>query len=196
MVCEDCFPKPGEGLKQTLEPCQSLEEAPSCSKTVLHVRNTLLTDKKAVNEFAQLYWRESILPLTPKKVGDMKEKFKQEENIPSPCLNNTLKTSELNSDIRNLKPKKALGPDDASIDILKHLGPITRKMLLEIFNRSWNTGLAPEVWKTANLVPVLKKGKDKTNPGSYRPIGLVALGISWNASSPVVSPCFWRPTTY
>ena len=72
------------------------EEAPSRSKTVLRVHNMLLTDKKAANEFAQLHRRESTLPLTPKKVGDMKEKLKQEEkqeNVPSPCLNSTLKIS-------------------------------------------------------------------------------------------------------
>ena len=106
------------------------EEAPSRSKTVLRVHNMLLTDKRAANEFAQLYRRESTLPLTPKKVGDMKEKLKQEEkqeNVPSPCLNSTLKISELNSAIRNLKPKKAPGPDGVSNDMLKHLGPIARK---------------------------------------------------------------------
>ena len=153
------------------------EEAPSRSKTVLRVHNMLLTDKKAANEFAQLYRRENTLPLTPKKVGDMKEKLKQEEkqeNVLSPCLNSTLKISELNSAIRNLKPKKAPGPDGVSNDVLKHLGPIARKTLLEIFNCSWNKGLVPEVWKTAHLVPVLKKGKDKTNPSSYRPISLLS----------------------
>ena len=137
----------------------------------------LLTHKKAANEFAQLYRRESTLPLTPKKVGDMKEKLKQEEkqeNVPSPCLNSTLKIPELNSAIRNLKPKKAPGPDGVSNDMLKHLGPIARKMLLEIFNCSWNKGPVPEVWKTAHLVPVLKKARDKTNPSSYRPISLLS----------------------
>ena len=122
------------------------EEAPSRSKTVLRVRSTLITDKKAANEFAQLYRRESTLPLTPKKVGEMKGKLKQEEkqeNIPSPCLSRTLKTSELNSAIRNLKPKKAPGTDGVSNDMLKHLGPIARKTLLEIFNHSWDKGLVP-----------------------------------------------------
>ena len=78
------------------------------AKHVLRVHNTLLTDKKAANEFAQLYRKEGNLPLTPKKVGDMKEKLKQEEkqeNIPSPYLNSTLKTSELNLAFRKLKPK-------------------------------------------------------------------------------------------
>ena len=117
----------------------------------------LLTDKKAANEFAQLYRRESTVPLTPKKVGDVKKKLKQEEkqeNVPSPCLNSTLTISELNSAIRNLKPKKAPGPGGVSNDMLKHMGPIARKTLLEIFNRSLNKGLVPEVWITAHLVPV------------------------------------------
>ena len=56
--------------------------------------------------------------------------------------------------------------------MLKHLGPIARKTLCEIFSCSWNKGLVPEVWKAARLVPVLKKEKDKTNPSSYRPISL------------------------
>ena len=113
------------------------EEAPSHSKTVLRVRNTLLTDKRATNEFAQLYRRERTLPLTPKKVGDMTEKLQQEEqqeNIPSPCLNSILKTSELSH--QKFKPKKTPGPYGVSNDMLKHLGPIARKTLLEIFNRS------------------------------------------------------------
>ena len=32
----------------------------------------------------------------------------------------------------------------------------------------------PEVWTTAHLIPVLKKGNDKTNPSSYRPISLLS----------------------
>ena len=86
---------------------------------------------------------ESTLLLTPKKVRGMKEKLKQEEkqeNVPSPCLNSTLKISELDSAIRNLKPKKVPGPYGVSNDMLKHLGLIARKTLLEIFSRSLNKG--------------------------------------------------------
>ena len=57
------------------------------NKPALRVHKTLRTDKKAATEFAQLYRRESTLCLTIKKVGDMKEKLKQErkqDNIPSP----------------------------------------------------------------------------------------------------------------
>ena len=131
----------------------------------------LLTDKKAANEFAQLYRRESTLPLTPKKVGDMKEKLKQEEkqeNVPSPCLNSTLKISELNSAIRNLKPQKAPGPDGVSNDMLKHI--------------------LPQFYRKERTRP--------TQAAIAQSAYSVVLGSSWNASSPVVSPGSWRPTTY
>ena len=68
------------------------------------------------------------MSLTPKNVGDMKEKHKQEqkrENIPRLCLNSTKKNTR-------------------------------KKTLLEIFFRSWNKGLVTEVWKSAYVVLVLK----------------------------------------
>ena len=69
----------------------------------------------------------------------MKERCNQEEkqeNLPNPCMNSTVKIYELNSAIRNLKPKKAPRPDSISNNKLKHLGPIARKTLLEILNHS------------------------------------------------------------
>ena len=57
--------------------------------------------------------------------------------------------------------------------MLKHLGSMAGKTLQEIFSCSWNKGLQPEVWKTPCLVPVLKKGQDKTNQGSYLPVSIL-----------------------
>ena len=81
------------------------QEVSSCSKTALRVHNGMLADKNAANEFAHLCRRESTLPLTSKRLEDMKQKLSQEEkqeHIPNPCLNSTLNISELNSAIRNL----------------------------------------------------------------------------------------------
>ena len=47
--------------------------------------------------------------------------------------------------------------------------PITK-----IFNLSFNLGQIPSDWKTANVVPVHKKG-DKSNIENYRPISLTTL---------------------
>ena len=56
--------------------------------------------------------------------------------------------------------------------MLKHLGACSRAVLLKIFYHSWMKGVVPAVWKEAIVIPVPKKGKDKKNPRSYRPISL------------------------
>ena len=51
---------------------------------------------------------------------------------------------------------------------------ISKAVLLKIFNRSWMKGVVPGVWKEAIVIPVPKKGKDRKNPRSYRPISLLS----------------------
>ena len=80
---------------------------------------------------------------------------------------------ELKDDLKKLKTWKAPGPDGTTGEMLKHLGACSRAVLLKIFNHSWMKGVVPAVWKEAVIIPVPKKGKDKKNPRSYRPISLL-----------------------
>ena len=81
---------------------------------------------------------------------------------------------ELQHAVRQLKSKKAPGPDGIHNDMLKHLGTQAKKFLLEIFNQSWTQGKVPKQWKDAEIIPIHKKGKPKYSPRSYRPISLVS----------------------
>ena len=47
-------------------------------------------------------------------------------------------------------------------------------ILTTLFNASLSQGVVPPDWKTANIVPLFKKG-DKSNPANYRPISLTSL---------------------
>ena len=49
--------------------------------------------------------------------------------------------------------------------------------LLEIFNLSWEEGRVPQMWKEAIMIPIHKKGKDKTKSSSYRPISLTSCVV-------------------
>ncbi|XP_055883525.1 uncharacterized protein LOC129925948 [Biomphalaria glabrata] len=70
--------------------------------------------------------------------------------------------AELDRAIAKCKNRKALGPDKVTPEMVKHLGGIARDKLLEFMNRTWAESRLPGAWKSAVIVPVLKKGKDAT----------------------------------
>ena len=68
----------------------------------------------------------------------------------------------------------AVGSDDIHYQFLKHLPLRPLDSLLRIFNHVWHTGILPDSWKEAIVIPILKPGKDSTNPANYRPIALTS----------------------
>ena len=64
----------------------------------------------------------------------------------------------------------AVGSDDIHYQFLKHLPLRSLESLLRIFNHIWHTGILPDSWKEAIVIPIPKPGKDSTNPANYRPI--------------------------
>ncbi len=55
------------------------------------------------------------------------------------------------------------------LDVSKATSPDQIPILTDIFNRSYRTGVMPDDWREANMVPAYKKGK-KTLAENYRPI--------------------------
>ena len=68
----------------------------------------------------------------------------------------------------------AVGCDDIHNQFLKHLPFRSLDSLLRIFNQVWHTGILPDSWKEAIVIPIPKPGKDSTNPANYRPIALTS----------------------
>ena len=68
----------------------------------------------------------------------------------------------------------AVGPDDIHYQFLKHLPEESLQLLLDIFNNIWETGIFPDIWREAIIIPIPKPGKDTTNPTNYRPISLTS----------------------
>ncbi len=79
--------------------------------------------------------------------------------------------------IKKAKNSKALGPDDLSPVMLKHLGPNAIKYLTEIFNKCMKDSIIPSIWKTAKIIPLLKPGKQSNLGPSYRPVSLLSPAI-------------------
>lgn len=69
---------------------------------------------------------------------------------------------------RNTAP----GPDSVPNALLKNL-PLTHlNYLLDIYNKIWLNHDFPQEWRHANVVPIVKPGKERHIPSSYRPISL------------------------
>ena len=66
------------------------------------------------------------------------------------------------------------GEDSIIYEMLQYLSESAKSFLLKIINKIWDTGILPESWKIALIVPIKKLGKLSTEPTSYRPISLTS----------------------
>ena len=76
--------------------------------------------------------------------------------------------------LKNLDPNKAPGPDKIHGKVLKSCAKSLAIPLTILFRTSYYTCTIPKDWKSANIVPVFKKGC-KNNICNYRPISLTSL---------------------
>ena len=68
----------------------------------------------------------------------------------------------------------ATGPDEVHYQMLKHLPNNALSTILHIFNDIWATGVFPESWRLATIIPIPKPGKDHEESSNYRPIALTS----------------------
>ena len=85
-----------------------------------------------------------------------------------------ISTAKVKKKIKDLKPHGAAGPDGIRPKLLQECVNEIAPVLAMIGRKSLNTGVVPEEWKTANVVPIFKKGS-KTSPGNYRPVSLTSV---------------------
>ncbi|GBM60288.1 putative RNA-directed DNA polymerase from transposon X-element [Araneus ventricosus] len=75
--------------------------------------------------------------------------------------------------IRKVNIHKAPGSDGITNNMLKNLPIITLIKIIHIINDIFKHQYFPNSWRVAIVVPILKPGKDPTDPSSYRPISLL-----------------------
>ena len=149
----------------------------SYKPTVLKNDNEeILTGKKAADKLAEHFKEISNLKIPREKANETRQQIKHESRNqqPNECMTANFTMQELNKAIHKLKNKKAPGPDGITNEMIKHLSNYAKNYLLQIFNQSWNTGTFPQYWKEATIIPIPKKGKDRTQSSGYRPISLLS----------------------
>jgi len=76
--------------------------------------------------------------------------------------------------LHNLKHHKAAGPDNLPSYFLKEVTNEISPALSMLFQASLNQGALPDMWKSALIDPVYKKGS-KRDPANYRPVLLTCI---------------------
>ena len=94
-------------------------------------------------------------------------------NIRSSIQEITADPSTVFSILNSLNVNKATGSDGLSKTLLKHCASFLYCHISIIAQLSFNTGVFPKLWKSANIVPLHKKG-DKNCKSNYRPIALLS----------------------
>ena len=91
-----------------------------------------------------------------------------------PEFSSPFKMHELRNAIRDAKKGKAPGDDLIIYEFLDNLPDRLMEIMLDLFNDCWRQGVVPSPFKIATIIPLLKSGKDPTDPGSYRHITLIS----------------------
>lgn len=87
-------------------------------------------------------------------------------------LNKPITLEETKKAIKMAKARKAVGIDNIPNESLKN--KTAECLLHNLFALCFDTGSIPDIWKLSIIVPILKPGKDKREPNSYRGISLIS----------------------
>jgi len=83
-------------------------------------------------------------------------------------------TEEVISLTKSLKGKPIAGDDDIPENPVKQCIQLIKGPLAHIYHLSLNSGVFPDVWKTAKVKPLYKKG-DKYDMQNYIPISIISV---------------------
>ena len=142
--------------------------------------NTLNSDNGIINEDRKISEQLNkhfcnIAKTIEKEIPSAKNNFSGylKKPIEKSFFINPTTADEVETQIKCLKNNKASGPNSIPTSIFTNLRKSLSVPLAEIINLSFNEGKFPTQLKSANVIPVFKKG-DKLEANNYRPISLVS----------------------
>lgn len=93
------------------------------------------------------------------------------------ALDSPISLEEIAQAIKTMQSGKAPGPDGYPTEFFKKFSGNLAPLLLNVFGESMERGSLPATLRQASISLLLKKDKDPTNCGSYRPISLLNVDV-------------------
>ena len=138
-----------------------------------HKGRSISDNKEIANEFNSYF-----VSIGESLVNQFKRTEKYTTYLPKD-FNGSLTLHEVHEDnvrniIKRMKNKGSTGFDAMSNLLLKSLKECLIRPITDIVNTSIRTGVVPDQWKIAKVIP-LHKGGDSTSFNNYRPISLLSV---------------------
>lgn len=161
---------------------KKMKNAHSTHIPPLHFNNTTVAcPTQKANIIAQHFLNSYTLtenlsdPNTVNEIANTLQNFEGEELNEQDILRTT--PHQIKQLIKSSKPYAAPGHDNIQNKSLKFLPKKAIVQLFYIYQACLKNNYFPQCWKKANIIPILKKGKNPNISTSYRPISLLpALG--------------------
>jgi len=127
-------------------------------------KTELRTDRAKAKAFVRRYAKVSA------RTGPVANKYDVRD-----AEYNPLTWDEWRVALRKMGRRKAVAPtDEIPIEAIENLHESEQRTLLEAFNRSYELGHVPLIWKRGTIIPALKPQKSAADIASYRPVTLTS----------------------
>uniref|UniRef100_A0A3B1IT35 Reverse transcriptase domain-containing protein n=1 Tax=Astyanax mexicanus TaxID=7994 RepID=A0A3B1IT35_ASTMX len=157
----------------------------AASRLIPSITNThdiITTDPLEINSIFKSFYSKLYKSEFPTDVTKMNNFL---ENLANPViststamqLDSPLTLEEVSNAIKAMQSNKTPGPDGFPIEFFKKFIGKLAPLLLSVFNESLESGSLPQTMTQATIALLLKKDKDPTSCGSYRPLSLLNVDV-------------------
>jgi ribonuclease HI len=138
----------------------------------------LRTDKEKAESFIQQYAAVNDIGINKedrRRKVKIKKRWRQYGNEEMVEYEKEFTRGEMEHALKQMAENKKGGCDGIEPAMVKNLPEAGRARLLIIFNESWRRKQVPGSWKKAQIIPLLKEGKDPNTRDSFRPVSLTPV---------------------
>ena len=165
-----------EGVNQILSSKSNSNRSINCLEVLDNNTKQSITDPKTIANIANKYFTNIAGEILKKRKYKGNKHFRQylkKSNFKREFTINPIQPKEIESIIKDFDTSKGVGPNSLPPKIIKLIAPLISKPIADICNKSFKTGIFPDLLKISKINPLHKK-YSKLNISNYRPISLLS----------------------